>query len=187
MPIDDINSTSPSDNAVSEIADGSQSGNKADVTANKELKVITTANDNAIPYQLPSKIKWEDMAVVARNTVFSTSLTFTTVYTYTGNGFFYGFNLNLEDSTNDWFIRLNIDGNFPLFGSTGILTSDFNAAAGYDISGLNSTSLRLGRIDNVTRLDLHYPIKFSNNVLIEIRRSGTNKRFFAGYVMIHKN
>ena len=190
MPIVDVNSTSESDNTIVEIADGQQSGNKAEVTAQKELKVLGTVSlgDGGIPYLLPNKIHWEDKALVPRNTSFTSSLTFTSVYNYAGNGFFYGFLINLEDANNDWYIRLNIDGYYPLFGSVGLLTSDMQAQNIYNLTDIGMSSpLSIGRHENAIRLDLRYPIKYSNNVTLGIRRSGTTKRFFAGYAMIHKN
>lgn len=165
--------------------DGTGEGKKIGATASGRLKVDIVGGLSIIP-STPSTIVYEDMNAttggVARDTFISSS--FVDIYSYTGSGSFYGFNATFE-TPDQWFLRLVVDGNDVLMGSTGISTAELEDVALYNIKkGEGPTRppvLGIARDANSFIFQLPNPITFTTSISVKAK-SVASKRFRAGFV-----
>jgi hypothetical protein len=136
-------------------------------------------------------IRWFDMNAsyggVARDT--SIPITFTNLFSYSGSGYFIGFNLTLEDKLK-WFFSLVIDGE-NIFDTNGISTDDLGGKNLYgweptDISDSQNTGFFFR--DETIRFEspLH-AIRFESSIVIKARHIVGSKKFRAGLVCLQRN
>jgi len=175
MPISDSNTTDQYDNTIAVIngqTDNTPIGNVGD-----RLKVYSDK------YYDASNLVYEDMVAISRDTRLTTS--FQTLYSYSGSGLFLSALINYDD-VNTIYTRMSVDGNYFLFGSSGIWSKDLRDNNAYDLKDIDTVTIAgLGLHDNAVRYAPIVPVKFSSNVLIEGRTS-TNKKFKAGFVVLIK-
>ena len=147
------------------------------------LKVIATQ-------ELKNNLQFYD-ATLARGTVIAVT-TWTSFYSYTGAGQFYGFLANLEGASgaegSRWYVRVIIDGTKYVFGTAGLLISDLTDANLYNIADLTSQFCGLGMQGNVIRYqNLQAPIYFSTSIDFQVYRISSTKKFRAGIICIGKD
>jgi hypothetical protein len=178
----DGNSTSESDNAFVEIQSGNQSGDVADVTSEKRLKVDSKVSG----FTYSNKLVFEEMTSLTRDTILPA--TFTTIYNYSGTGKFFGFHANFEDDNKTW-IRLSVDGQFMLLGSNGVKLGDLKDNNIFDLLdfGTYTDFSGLAMHDKSVRCVYRTPIEFLTSVTVQARNEDANKKFRAGIVNIIKD
>lgn len=138
------------------------------------------------------KLQWVDLNAtsggVARDTQIGT--TFTDIFSYTGSGYFVGFNLCLEDKAN-WYIRIVVDGSDVLMGSTGIYTADMVSKIIYGWEpGDTADTMNLGLDVKDETIKLQVPlhaIRYDTSIAIKVKHSTTLKKFRAGIALLEKS
>jgi len=140
-----------------------------------------------------SKLRYEDMNAstggVARGTSIGT--TFTSIYSYSGQGNFLGFIVNLEKPDEDWYIRIVVDGE-EITGSAGILTSDildkdiygFQQSGG-KVFGPGAAGIKVA--EKAISFDFPQAIPYSSSVQMLVRRASGSKDFRAGLAILTKD
>ena len=132
----------------------------------------------------------EDMDLVSRNTNIGSS--WTDVYNYSGAGYLLGFNLRLENATENWYIRIVIDGH-EVCGSNGRHTEDlynsdfynYGINNDYGMNTFNGWAVADGK--NIRwRGAYQIATRFNTSVVIKLRRTGGSKKFKAGHIVILK-
>lgn len=161
------------------VASGSQ-----DVTAN----VFPGGTIGPVPALAPN-LRWEDMNVsrggIARGTTIGSS--FVTVYNVSGSGLFFGFRMNLDDiddsPSEDWFIRLIMDGFDVLEGPTGISVRDIVDDNIYDFDDDQDVPFELGIKTYDENLTFHTPapVAYASSIEIQVR-CPTSDQWRAGLV-----
>ncbi len=165
--------------------DGEIIGNVGD-----RLKVTGDGEFNSRPPTFQGNIYHEDMGPstggVSRGTAVGS--TWVTVYSYSGDGIFYGFFLTMENNSNV-FYRLTVDGVDLLNGSTGLSSNDMKSSTLYHLKGVNSYRFN-GLHFNGDTFYCDYGqvagIKFNSSVAVRVRRSINNTDFYAGLATIVK-
>lgn len=154
----------------------------ADVTDEDRLKV--DAKISAFNYS--NNLIFEEMTGISRNSIISSS--FTDIYNYSGSGLLFGYMANVED-VNNTYMRVLIDGNYVLFGSTGVLYGDLASNNIYDLQDIGSSTDFSGFAlhDNALRVSYKQPILFNSNVTIQLRHATGGKRYRAGIINIAKD
>jgi hypothetical protein len=136
---------------------------------------------------IPSSLIYDDMDVasggVARASSIST--TFVTVYSYTGQGMFYGFDIGLAGGLfggNLWILQCTVDGN-NIFGANGIATNDIgnNSLYGYAVGQFPFLGITT-QTNNVT-FQWPYPIAFNSSIKIQVKKTTGSAAFNAGFVL----
>ena len=136
-----------------------------------------------------TNVRYEDMNAstggVARGT--SIGSTYTSVYSRTGEGLLIGFVLTLENTFDEWQVRLTVDGTEIIFE---VNTKDLidNNTYGYDAGGGDdelTTFLGFNVHDKTFRWQgpLNIPVSYSSSVKVEVRYiKGGSKAFRGGLV-----
>lgn len=180
------------------ITDGSDSTIKAkvkDVLGTNRLCVDSVvSNQSGMINFLTSKLRYVDMNAnsggIARSTVVG-SISWATVFNYTGSGFVHGFNLNIE-TKDKWLVRFIVDGE-EIFDPNGLSTTDLITDTVYDMDNND--------IEDYTGLNLHFgthdkllwgfdalALRFNSSVQLLIKRDigAALKKFHAGLIVITK-
>lgn len=156
-------------------------------------KLKTTAVVSFPASQFPSvnsNFRVDDMNAsnggVARGTTITTS--WTTVYSYSGNGHMFGCSINFSSGTG-FKVRVIVDGVDVLNGSAGVSTTDTNTLALYDLNDVDNDSFvcSIFAWDNVFAFQPPLPIEYSTSIEIRVARESTTGTFRAGLVNITKN
>jgi len=190
MPINDSNTTTGSDRAEVVVTDET-SGYRANVGTktggNKGLHVIADIENNqgesGINYFEPGVFRWEESGV-AKGTTLATNPSWTTLYSYSGTGFFHGAHLNFNSDNNIW-VRVYIDGVDMMLGSTGIFNGDIKNNADYDIKDYEFLILGIRAHDNTMNIETPVPIKFTSSVIVYASTNAA-KAFQRGLFAISK-
>lgn len=178
----DGNNTSESDNAFVEIQSGDQSGDVADVTSEKRLKVDAEISDQSYPNTLVIEEMNASTGGVNRSTTLPSS--FTPIYSYSGSGLFFGTYINFNNDGNIW-LRITVDGSYVFFGSNGLNIDDFDISGDMELEDIDGSFLDIGMKNNSIRVGYQTPIRFQTSCVIEAR-STSNYQFKAGFVKILK-
>jgi hypothetical protein len=191
--INDSNTTDSYDQSQIVIMGGTDNtkiGNVGDRLKVDALSVVTFPTGQVLAWS--KKLRYVDMNAsnggVARDTLIST--TFTSIFSYTGSGYFVGFNLCLEDKTN-WYIRLIVDGEDIFIGSTGIFTGDLT---GKNIYGWETGDAfdgpNIGWDANdetiLYQSPIGYPIRFDTSITLQVKHQSASKKFRAGLLCLSK-
>ena len=157
---------------------------------NGDRLLVSTVIDSivgGISNTLSKKYRIRDMNAsnggVARESTIGA--TWTDVFSYSGSGNFYGFEVNLE-SYRLWYVRLVIDGEEIFDGSDGIYIGDFFDGDVYNFS----TDRRNTKYSSFSIPDENfvwfpiYPIKYETSAVVKVRKSGGARKFYAGFVEI---
>ncbi len=200
MPINDSNSSDQNDNTLVVLTSGDLSGNKADVGTKlggeKGLHVISDVNVNtigAVP-SINNALRFYDMNAtnggVARNTNIGNA--FTSIYDKDGSGLLFGFIVTVDTASEaTWYIRLMVD-SVDIFGTAGISFLDMKGITLYNLDASaksNRATLMYNSInfDNNTFMfncPANFPIRYSTNITIQLRKQGATKPFRAGLVTV---
>jgi hypothetical protein len=148
-------------------------------------------------FNVSPKMRYDDMNAgsggVARGTSIVQDAAETTVYSYSGSGLFFGFQMKMQNAStppNDWEIFLSIDSN-NIFGTGGISTIDMTSVYNIDATGPHQFDT-LGvdiKGDSVYFETTHLsPIKYETNVTIKVKKTGSggNKTFDGGLALLTK-
>lgn len=189
--LNDSNTTDSYDQVQTVIRGGTDNtkiGNEADKL--KTTASVTFPTGQVIAWN--KKLRYLDMNAsnggVARDTQISTS--FTNIFSYTGSGYFVGFNLCLEDKAN-WYMRLIVDGEDILLGNTGISTNNLMTKTIYGWEpGDNFDGPNIGFDVNdetiVYQSPIGYPIRYDSSISLQVKHATTAKKFRAGLICLSK-
>lgn len=155
---------------------------------NPSITLIPAGSVGPVPALASSLVYVEMNALtggVARDTNIGT--TYTNIYSYSGAGLFFGFNVGLE-TPDTWWFRLVIDGNEVFMGTTGIYTADMESANlyGIDKAGGNTRPYVLGFSRETNQIRWNgpngYPVSFASSIVIKAKND-TSKKFRAGFAV----
>lgn len=185
----DVNNTDSYDNSLVGLMGGTDNtriGNVGD-----RAKVDAQISSIIGGFTTPKNISYED-GQYTRDAQ-PPLATWTTIYTYSGSGLFYGFNLNLEGAgageADKWFVNVVTDGTYNMFGANGINCKDIIDNNIYDILDIQPSDFcGLAFHDNVMRVDLKdSPIRFTTSITLQVRRITTLKKYKAALIKIAKD
>jgi hypothetical protein len=168
--------------------DGTEIGNVGDRL--KVDSVVTGGAPGTVP-TLTSDLRYDDMNVanggIARDTTVGN--TYVTAYEYTGSGLLLGYLITLEAASDEWSLKLSVDGNIIYELSTGDLESA--VLYGYVSGGADSMSRHLGFAvhDKTIRWQgpSDFPLIYNTSIKVEIKYiKGGSKKFRAGLVSLTK-
>lgn len=152
-------------------------------SANSMPVVLSSDYQLPVVQQIVNSPFYEDMNVstggVTRDTQISTS--FTSIYSYTGAGLFYGFRVTFE-SLGVMLVRVLIDGVDYFMGSTGFNLADASAAGLYNLSSIAVLGISIE--GNSFTLYPPGPLKFAASIVVRVAViSGASKKFKAGFAV----
>jgi hypothetical protein len=187
--LSDSNTTDQYDQAQIVIMGGTNNTKIGNIGDKLRTDAAVTFPTSQFP-AISSNFRIEDMNTsqggIARGSTVTTS--WSTVYSYTGNGHMFGFLINMSSSGGTK-IRLIVDGVDLLDNSNGVSTTDLTTISLYDISDVDVDGFVSSYFswDNVFAFQSPLPISYSTSVVIRIARESSNGTFRAGLVNITKN
>jgi len=179
-----------------QLCDGDNSAIKANVIpvfGKNRLCVDTIASGaGALIPALTSKLRYEDInestGGVARGATITSG--WTPIYQYVGSGLLHGFLVNVE-TKDQWRLRMVVDDE-EVLGSDGMLTNDMIGDAVYDIDNesletYSNIGIHFGEHDKIMWGFTSLPLRFYSSLRLYLRRTGANKKFRAGLMVISKD
>lgn len=189
--LNEANATDDYDQSLIVIKGGTDNtsiGNVGD--ALKTTATVTFPTGQVIAWS--KKLRYLDMNASNGGVARDTNITnvFTNIFSYTGSGYFSGYNLCLEDKAK-WYVRLIVDGEDIYISSAGIYTGDIMAKLVYGWEpGDQFDGPNIGFDVNDETLSFQspigYPIYYQTSISLQVRHEVGGKKFRAGLICLSK-